>query len=127
MKREREERIRKRKRAEVEAEPRDQAPNVVFCEGDNIEERGMPEANAKQLELSPLVDHRELAPVRAEERREQRMEVEESSNATLIALLQEMKAEIKEREDHNREEMRCRDNNLQELMKKREEDLTVAL
>ena len=47
------------------------------------------------------------------------MEDEESSNVALITLLQEMKAEIREREKQNREEMRCIDNNLQELMKKR--------
>ena len=38
-----------------------------------------------------------------------------------------MKVEIKERNEHNREELRCRDNNLQELMKKREEELVASL
>ena len=67
---ERREQIRKRKRAEAEAKPRDQTPNVVLDEGDNKEERGKLEANAKQLELSPPTDNREPAPTRAEEIRE---------------------------------------------------------
>ena len=61
----RREQIRKRKRVEAKTKPRGQAPNVVFDEGDNREERGMPEADTEQLELSLSIDHRELAPARA--------------------------------------------------------------
>ena len=87
----------------------------------------MPKEDVEQIELSPPTDQSEPIPIRVEERRKQRREAEERSNVVLIALLQEMKVEIKEREEQDREEMRCRDNNLQELMKKREEDLTTTL
>ena len=67
------------------------------------------------------MDNRGPAFARAEEIRDQRMEAEESINAALIAMLHEIKEEFMEREELNREEMRCRDNK-QELMKKREKD-----
>ena len=38
-----------------------------------------------------------------------------------------MKVEIKERKEQNKEDMRCKDNNLQELMKRREEALTTSM
>ena len=83
----RREQIGKKKSAKAKAEPRDQAPYVIFYEKDNREERGMHEVDAEQLELSPPIDNREPTPTRAEERREHMMEAEGSSNATLIAML----------------------------------------
>ena len=71
---------KKRKRAEIEAEQRDQAPIVVSDEGDISEERGGFEAHSKQPVISPVADHGVPARTIAEKRREE-SDNEENSNA----------------------------------------------
>ena len=61
------------------------------------EERGDFEAYAEQSVLSPTTNQGELAQIRVKERGKQRAETKESSNFELLALLKEMKKEMRER------------------------------
>ena len=47
--------------------------------------------------VSPTIDQGESAQIRVEERGKQRAETKESSNSELLALLKEMKEEMRER------------------------------
>ena len=78
------------------------------------------EAHLEQPMLSPTIEEAELTHIRAENRGKQRVEVEESINSELLILLKEMKAEIKERDEQNKEELRWRDNHLKDQMMKRD-------
>ena len=65
--------------------------------------------------LSPNVDQGTLALTRAKERGKQRAENKESSASKLLILLKEMKEEMRKME-----ELRWRDNHLEDQIKERE-------
>ena len=93
--------------------------------------------------LSPTISQRILAQTKAEneessgaaqlaaqeQRRKgkKRAETEESNTSKLLNLLMEMKAEMKERDEQIREELRWSDNHLEDQIKKRENNLVAAL
>ena len=64
--------------------------------------------------LSPTTDEATKAPIRGEERRKRKVEVEERNTAKLLFVLKEMKDEMRERDEHLREVLRWRDNHLDE-------------
>ena len=97
-----------------------------------------------------VANHGVQAQTRAEERREEsdnvkgsnaeqlftlkqrskgkmRAPTENSSNSELLAMLKEIKEELKERDEKIREELRWRDNYLEDQIKKRENTLAAAL
>ena len=140
---------RKRKRVETE-ELRDQAPTTVSDKGESTEKRGGFEADLEQSMRSPIADQGIPAQIRAEERREEseneksssveqlftlkqrrkgkrRATTEDNSNSELLAMLKEMKEELKEREEKIREELMWRDNYLEGQIKQKENTLATSL
>ena len=54
-------------------------------------------------------------------------ETESSSNSELLALLEEMKEEMKERDEQIREELRWRENHNEDQIKKKENTIATTL
>ena len=140
---------KKRKRAETEAGNKDEAHTVAFGEGDSSERGGF-KANLEHPMLSPTAEHEAPAQTGVEEKGEERENEESSSaeqlpmlrkkgkgkkratteernNFELLALLKEMKKEIRERDEQIREELKWRDNHLEDKIKKRENSIAAAL
>ena len=103
----------------------------------------------KKPVLSPVADHGIPASTRAGERRKEsdndrrssveqlftlkkrskgkmRATTEESSNSELLAMLKDIKEELKERDEKIREELRWRDNFLEDQIKKKRKHLSSS-
>ena len=70
--------------------------------------------------LCSKVDQGSSTPNRVEERRKQRAKTKENSTSELLLLLKEMREEMRGRDELFKEELRWRDNHLDESNKKRE-------
>ena len=64
--------------------------------------------------LSPTTDQATPTPARVEERGKQMTETEANNNSELLTLLKEMKEERRERDGQVREELKWRDNHLED-------------
>ena len=140
---ERERRVKptkERKMAETGVKNRDQAPTVALVKGMTV--KGVDLRQIQSNQCSPLLLNMwALAPNGLEERESERENerspsveqlftlkqrgkekkratTKESSNSELLAMLKEMKEEMKERDEHIRGELRWRDEHLEEKIKK---------
>ena len=142
----REKPTRKRKRAKTEelrgvSPIRDQPPTTVSSEAKRSEEIGGFEAYLEKPMLSLIADQGIPAHTRAKKIREEseneksssleqlftlkkrrkrkrRATTKDSSSSKLVAMLKEMKEELKERDENIREELRWKDNYLEGQIKK---------
>ena len=147
--------IKKRKGAETEIGREvchvwEQASTSISDQGDSSKEMGGFEAELEQPVFSPITNHGVPAQTRAKERREEsdneksssveqlftlkqrskgkkRATTNDSNNSELLAMLEEMKEELKERDGKIREELRWIDNYLEDQIKKKENTLVATL
>ena len=70
--------------------------------------------------LTSTADQGALAQTGAEKRGKKKIVIDESNISELLALLKEMKEEMREIDEQIREELRWRDNHLEDQIKKRE-------
>ena len=98
MRREREERTSKKKRADTKV-PKELALTTVAEEESSSEERGGFEAYSEQPVLSPTIDQATPVLARDGDRGKQRAKPEANSNYKLLTLLKKMKEEMRERDE----------------------------
>ena len=98
--------IRKRKRVEIVEVPKEPVSTTKPIEESDSEERGGYEVFLEQQVLSPTAEEATSTQARAEEKGKRRTTSEESSTSKLLILIQEIRDEMRSRDEQLREELR---------------------